>query len=1750
MRAALGAVLLCACGSAFPAPPQTLRFETLSVEQGLAQESVTVMLQDRDGFLWLGSQAGLARFDGYQTTVFRSEPGIPHSLSDNWVSALYEDVEGQLWVGTRGGLQRYDAERELFESIALEAGVGRGSGTQLIQAIIADRPGAASGALWIATGHGLYRLDVGNSETTASHQSADRMDGLPDDNVTALAWDRSGHLWVGTATTLTRTDSGGKTFQSYRLDEDAVPDSRRNEINALQVGRDGKLWIGTAAGLEVWQLGGGEPLRRRFGAEDGFPESDVQTLLQDRQGQVWVGTRTEGLLSWDPDRARFLRYRHHRGDAHSLADDNINSLLQDRTGTLWVGTRTGGASRVDLSSGGFDRYGNFDVANGLRDSNKIYSISGDSEGALWLASLGGGVHRFIRATGQTRNFRRQAVQLRSLPDDTVSAVHVDRVGRTWVGTDRGLARLDPQTGQFEAVRLFNAQPYEEIRRIASDSRSILWLGTADGLIRYEPETGAAQAYRHDPDDPRSFGFGRVHAMHFDRKNRFWIGTDSGLHRMALDGLSFEHYLPDPSRSDALFSGRISHIMEDSKGRLWVGTASGLHRLDDPTAETLRFRRYGRAQGLGADPIGASLEDASGQIWVSTTAGLSRLNPESGSVRNYGAADGLVDGGYFVGSAHQSSDGRMYFGGISGLTAFHPEAISENSVPPVVAITGLQLFSRSLGAGHFPEGVRFDLPIHKADALVLPHQQSTLSIEFAALHYADPRRNRYAYRMLGLDSEWVETGASRRYVTYSNLAPGDYEFEVKAANKDGVWSPEPRRLSVSVLPPWWATWWARGGALLLVALALWTAYRLRMRFHTRQRALLAQEVDARTAEVVRQKDDIEQINRNLSVLAEIGREITATLDQAAVVATLDRHVHGLLDATTFVIYRLDDGGQNLSSVLRVEDSEPLPNEAFAVDDPVRHAARCARERSELLMNWTPEDEDPSQVAGTLNTLSAMFAPLAIGDRLLGVMTIQSPREHAYGERERVIFRSLCAYGAIALDNSASYRKLHETDQRLLRLSAEQQLILDYVSAAVFLVKDGVIARCNRGMEEILGYGPGELLGQSPEIYFPTAEIWEAQNAVTNAQIGAGEVADGENEVVRKDGQRIWVYYRGRAVNPQDLEQGSIWVAHDISETKRAAAELERIRREQQIIFDNLSGGIMFTKDRTVVRCNRGVEDFLGFEPGTLAGQSVGTYFPSAQAFQEYGEYAYPILKAGGVVQGEVIYRHRDGELIPAFVSGRALDSEDLSQGVVWMAQDIRQQKRDAAELDRARRELQIIFENEIGAISVTRNRRMQRCSRGFVSLFGYTEAQAVGMPVHCFAADPSAAGEQYERSMPKLAAGQVVSGEFRYRRKDGASGWLLYQGRALEPPDLDQGVLWLCQDISALKDQEQQLRLSKSQVEVSLVKVEQLNHQVSTLGELSGFLQACPNAEEAFCCIVEFGPRLFAGSSGVLYLAEDEGGSWVEQGRWGDAIVGSNDRFGSSDCWALRRSRPYCVDTPSEALCCLHLREREPRPYACLPLTAQGKTFGLLHIEHAHRVDEDGAQHRFGIAVALAEQIALAIANVQLREVLLQQSLRDPLTGLYNRRHMEEILFGEVGRCRHEGLALAVLMVDVDHFKRCNDNFGHPAGDYVLKHVAQVLESALRARHVACRYGGEEFLVLLPGCDLEGGTRVAEQILQGVRALVLSHENQALDRTAVSIGMALYPQHGSSPEALVGAADAALYAAKEAGRDRLVVNQVS
>ncbi|WP_028100397.1 hybrid sensor histidine kinase/response regulator [Pseudoduganella violaceinigra] len=869
------AALALACMLALPAlasPPRTLRFEQLDVDDGLAQESVLSIVQDRQGFMWFGSQAGLSRFDGYKVTVYRNIVGDRRSMAENWVGALHLDARGRMWVGTDGGLDLFDPKAQTFIHYLPQEPERRGSGNRHIKAIIGD----GADGMWIGTADGLQHFDPATGKFVIYHHDRDIAGSLAHDQVNALALDQRGRLWIATSAGIDMLEPGSRLFSHYPLQAAGARGAQ-----ALLVDRDQALWVGTQNGVERWNVEGRSPVRRIMGAAQGLPQGTVKRVFQDQDGTLWLGSQTGGLLRWRPEDDRFVQYRHQQGDSHSLADNYVYSLFRDNVGTLWVGTWYRGVSRVDLGSGGFSRLVKDPGQPFSLSDNKVRALVDAGDGKVWVGN-NDGLNFYDPVAGKTLLFRTGAAP--DSLDAQVTALLRDPRDRSvlWVGGRNGVRRFDIKARRFGPLLLSHGDPENDvIRYLYGDREGMIWASARNGLHRLDPASGGVLTFRHDPTDTRSLADSVVRPVLEDRRGNLWVGTFNGLDLLDRKTGQFTHYRNDPNDQGSLSHNEVHYLYEDDDGTLWIGTAAGLNRMERRPDGSLHFRRFLRKDGLADDAIAAILPDGGKYLWLSTNTGISRLDMGNGQVRNYSGVDGTIEGAYFDGSAARASDGTLYFGGFNGITAFDPQDVRENSQAPAAVITDFQIFNKALrpGQGGANKGV-LQQAIEYTSTVSLRENDSVFSLEFSALHYAAPQRNRFAYQLVGFDKDWVVTDSSKRFATYTNLDPGTYQFRVKAANKDGIWNDNAATLTIIIAPPYWKTWWFRMCLLVLALGGAWAAYHMRVRSLRRRHLRLEQQVGLRTAEVElknqllqEQKRELEQRDKHLSLAKQRAEEAT-------------------------------------------------------------------------------------------------------------------------------------------------------------------------------------------------------------------------------------------------------------------------------------------------------------------------------------------------------------------------------------------------------------------------------------------------------------------------------------------------------------------------------------------------------------------------------------------------------------------------------------------------------------------------------------------------------------------------------------------------------------------------------------------------------------------------------------------------------------------------------------------------------------
>ncbi|WP_420455054.1 sensor histidine kinase [Rubrivirga sp.] len=788
-----------------------ITFRHVTVEQGLPSGVVLDVAQDALGFVWIGTDEGLVRFDGVDMVTYRRSADST-SLGSNVVQVLESAPGGALWVGTAAGLDRYDARADRFRRVT-------GLPSTDVRAIAVDGVGNA----WVGTAAGLAFVTADG--TVASVER--RRSGLPDDRVDALYLAPDGDLWVGTGDGLARRRDG-----AYRT---ARPPDSLGVLGAFAVSA---VAPSERFGLLVGTQGDGllafDPSTAAFsrvGIGDGVTAQTVTDVFEGPTGTVWVGTLGGGLRRIGPGGDGARVYRAVADDTGSLSDDEVSALLLDRQGILWVGTY-GGLDRFDRARGTAVRLRHTDDPTSLA-SNDVRAVLASRDGTLYV-----GTDRSLDRSDDGRRFTHTRVGDEGRP---VGALYEDEAGGVWVGTEgAGLHRVRPD-GSLEQAGLGEAT----VTALLETDDGRFWVGTrARGLARLDRETGEVDFLRRGD----GLASNDVRALAEDADGRLWVGTARGLCR--VDGRVA--CLPvDPADPASLGSGDVRALHARSGGSLWVGTAGGFYRVDTRTDAVTGYRAEG--SDLPDDDVFAIVEDDAGFLWLSTGDGLARFEPVTETF--YRRLSGQDAERTLGAAATRAPDGRLLFGSARGLVAFYPQALTaRNANPPEVVITGVEVDGQSVAPGE--DGV-LDVAAPVAREIVLSPDQAYLAIQYAGLHFSDPARNTYRYRLLGLYDDWRDAETSRE-ATFSALPPGRYTFEVEAANADGVGFGEGRAATVAVVvhPPWWRTWWALLGFAALAVFALVRAdrwQRARLLRQERERASRREaELRAETAEAEHRK----------------------------------------------------------------------------------------------------------------------------------------------------------------------------------------------------------------------------------------------------------------------------------------------------------------------------------------------------------------------------------------------------------------------------------------------------------------------------------------------------------------------------------------------------------------------------------------------------------------------------------------------------------------------------------------------------------------------------------------------------------------------------------------------------------------------------------------------------------------------------------------------------------------------------------
>lgn len=776
-------------------------FEQVTVADGMSQNNITCIYQDKQGFMWFGTTNGLNKYNGYEIEEFYSKTNETNSLCDNSISALFCDSYQQLWVGTSNGLCKYNPQSNDFEQVHLQNNSKGTSENQHILSFYEDK----NHVLWIGTAGGLlyaYNLKDGQLETYPSlpHYASIRIITTFKDSLIVGCSNNQGVFHL---------DKKKKRF--FKTKTDALYNGK--SISSFSKGTKGQLWMST---FDKSLIEYGKAIKSNFTL------GNIQSICSYSDSQLIIATENNGLHEYNIRTGKIVHISSQEQESN-LNSKAVTCLYADLSQILWVGTTNGGINKFDPNKNNF-KYLSLHFENTPRQSvHSVLALCKQKDNTLLIGLDNKGIYCYDPHTANTSTHT-IATRFSELKSSPINAVLCDSRSFTWIGTycrSMKVVGPDPEQRHINQLIKKNLPSTSSIKHILEDSKHNIWIATSQGIIlRYIPEKRSMEKF--DRSINLKVNPNVILSLYEDSQKRIWAGSMCGLYCYDEKRKDFiQVYLPD-AKNYSYAKNTIIPICETDKNTLWLGTQDGLLRYDLCNKRT---KRYASNNGLSSNSIKGLLYDKNTQhLWISTDKGLSSFNLKDGKITNFGLEDGITNREFNYMSFLNDGEGNFYFGSINGIYHFRPKLIARNVHAPKVVITHCQFYENNWQEQK-KQVINYN-PLIEKTLIEIPYSKSTFSIHYVALNYTNSSKNEYAYRLKNYDNNWhyVE---GQRIATFTNLDPGTYQFQVVASNNDGVWNKIGSSITIIILPPWWRSAWAYIIYAILISSLLYAS----LRFYT-------------------------------------------------------------------------------------------------------------------------------------------------------------------------------------------------------------------------------------------------------------------------------------------------------------------------------------------------------------------------------------------------------------------------------------------------------------------------------------------------------------------------------------------------------------------------------------------------------------------------------------------------------------------------------------------------------------------------------------------------------------------------------------------------------------------------------------------------------------------------------------------------------------------------------------------------------
>ena len=844
---------------------QPTQFNHYAVNDGLAQSVVLCIFQDSDGFIWLGTQNGLSRFNGYEFVNYFNEPGNPVSLSNSWIYDISEDSAGNLYLATKGGLNKFNKKTGEFTLVDLPS-LDNAASNNFIYGVTSN-----NNFLYISSPPFLtiYNTITGESEV---YKNKSEDDGAVHDIGSAVLCSTKGIIWMASHYGLISFDVKTKTFNNLLLGSEIDEANPNNTITAIFEEKNGNILAGTASGIFLINSEFNRG-KRLTAIQNTLSSTNIRAIIRDEDNNLWIATEGGGLNMIRTDSVyKPLKAISYRNDQNFVSHDIIYSLFIDLSDNLWVGT-IAGLDKANLKKSGIRIIAN----NGDPESynlldNVIASVYKDGSGRLWIGNWGTGLNILDKNMDKSNilHFKSEYTKDLHIPENHVHVIFEDSRGKIYIGTRNGVSVYSEGSESFIPVHEFYKNPdyncfnNTRVYCMMEDFAGRLWIGTGNGIAILDIPNGTFETLRAGGEGGYRINSNLVYSIMQDKEGLIWIATSEGLNIYTPGSNAIISIKNDPDSSNTLCNDFTISLLQDKLGYIWIGTGSGLNRYSKSDSSFLYFSRK---DGLPSEIIYNILEDKNGQIWLTTGQGLITIDPSKATQDKFLIIDQFKGKEFNLKAVFKSEDGELFFGSMDGLYSFYPDSLERNYFIPPVRITSIEKENDG----------KLEALNPYSDKLKLSYKDYAFTIEFAALDFTSPEKNIFAYQMEGLSDSWLKLG-ERRFVHFTNLPPGTYIFRVKATNSDGVWNENPTSLRISISPPWWASNYAFIGYFILLILLIILLISIREKNLRREKRRLEIEVERRTSEIARQKQFAEESEQKLRSTINSLDDIVFVLDE--------------------------------------------------------------------------------------------------------------------------------------------------------------------------------------------------------------------------------------------------------------------------------------------------------------------------------------------------------------------------------------------------------------------------------------------------------------------------------------------------------------------------------------------------------------------------------------------------------------------------------------------------------------------------------------------------------------------------------------------------------------------------------------------------------------------------------------------------------------------------------------------------------